>query len=84
MNIGADLYPLPGGKLDGNNSIGGQISLGSLAAATSGIVPMKPVARRSGKSTNNTRLSSSISFALTQANASKGPRSLPISACAKR
>jgi hypothetical protein len=28
MNIGLDLYPLPGGKLDGNNSIGGQISLG--------------------------------------------------------
>jgi hypothetical protein len=26
--IGLDLYPLPGGKLDGNNSIGGQISLG--------------------------------------------------------
>ena len=26
--IGFDLYPLPGNKLDGNNSIGGQISLG--------------------------------------------------------
>ncbi|MFM9148335.1 MAG: FAD-dependent oxidoreductase, partial [Verrucomicrobiota bacterium] len=26
--IGFDLYPLPGDKLDGNNSIGGQISLG--------------------------------------------------------
>ncbi|WP_309722338.1 FAD-dependent oxidoreductase [Armatimonas sp.] len=26
--IGLDLYPLPGGKLDGNNSIRGQISLG--------------------------------------------------------
>ena len=26
--IGFDLYPLPGGKLDGNNSIGGQFSLG--------------------------------------------------------
>ncbi|MBB6050814.1 FAD-dependent oxidoreductase [Armatimonas rosea] len=26
--IGLDLYPLPGGKLDGNNSIHGQISLG--------------------------------------------------------
>ena len=26
--IGFDLYPLPGKKLDGNNSIGGQISLG--------------------------------------------------------
>jgi len=26
--IGVDLYPLPGGKLDGNNSIGGQFSLG--------------------------------------------------------
>lgn len=26
--IGLDLYPLPGAKLDGNNSIGGQISLG--------------------------------------------------------
>ncbi len=25
---GFDLYPLPGGKLDGNNSIGGQFSLG--------------------------------------------------------
>ena len=28
LNVGLDLYPLPGGKLDGNNSIGGQISLG--------------------------------------------------------
>ena len=26
--VGFDLYPLPGNKLDGNNSIGGQISLG--------------------------------------------------------
>jgi FAD dependent oxidoreductase len=26
--VGFDLYPLPGGKIDGNNSIGGQISLG--------------------------------------------------------
>ena len=26
--VGLDLYPLAGGKLDGNNSIGGQISLG--------------------------------------------------------
>jgi FAD dependent oxidoreductase len=26
--VGFDMYPLPGGKLDGNNSIGGQISLG--------------------------------------------------------
>ncbi|MEZ6153248.1 MAG: FAD-dependent oxidoreductase [Pirellulaceae bacterium] len=26
--VGFDLYPLPGGKLDGNNSIGGQFSLG--------------------------------------------------------
>nr|WP_261342992.1 FAD-dependent oxidoreductase [Gimesia algae] len=26
--LGWDLYPLPGGKLDGNNSIGGQFSLG--------------------------------------------------------
>lgn len=26
--VGFDLYPLPGGKFDGNNSIGGQISLG--------------------------------------------------------
>ncbi|MDG2012374.1 MAG: FAD-dependent oxidoreductase [Pirellulaceae bacterium] len=28
VNVGFDLYPLPGGKLDGNNSIGGQFSLG--------------------------------------------------------
>jgi hypothetical protein len=28
LNVGLDLYPLPGDKLDGNNSIGGQISLG--------------------------------------------------------
>lgn len=28
LKIGLDLYPLPGGKLDGNNSIGGQLSLG--------------------------------------------------------
>jgi len=27
-NVGFDLYELPGGKLDGNNSIGGQFSLG--------------------------------------------------------
>jgi hypothetical protein len=26
--VGFDLYPLPGGKFDGNNSIGGQFSLG--------------------------------------------------------
>ncbi len=26
--VGFDLYPLPGGKLDGNNSIGGQFSIG--------------------------------------------------------
>jgi FAD dependent oxidoreductase len=26
--VGFDMYPLPGGKIDGNNSIGGQISLG--------------------------------------------------------
>ena len=26
--VGLDLYPLPGGKFDGNNSIHGQISLG--------------------------------------------------------
>ncbi len=30
--IGVDLYPLPGGKLDGNNSIGGQFSLGLVGA----------------------------------------------------
>jgi hypothetical protein len=28
VRIGFDLYPLPGDKLDGNNSIGGQFSLG--------------------------------------------------------
>jgi len=28
IKIGFDLYPIPGGKLDGNNSIGGQFSLG--------------------------------------------------------
>ncbi len=28
IRVGFDLYPLPGGKLDGNNSIGGQFSLG--------------------------------------------------------
>ena len=28
VKIGFDLYPLPGGKLDGNNSIHGQLSLG--------------------------------------------------------
>jgi hypothetical protein len=28
--VGFDLYPLPGGKFDGNNSIGGQISLGMI------------------------------------------------------
>ncbi|MAX37774.1 FAD-dependent oxidoreductase [Gimesia sp.] len=30
--LGWDLYPLPGGKLDGNNSIGGQFSLGLVGA----------------------------------------------------
>ncbi len=30
--VGWDLYPLPGGKLDGNNSIGGQFSLGLVGA----------------------------------------------------
>lgn len=33
--IGLDLYPLPGGKLDGNNSIGGQLSLGLVGACNS-------------------------------------------------
>ncbi|MFN9641552.1 MAG: FAD-dependent oxidoreductase [Pirellula sp.] len=33
--IGFDLYPLPGDKLDGNNSIGGQISFGLLGACNS-------------------------------------------------
>jgi hypothetical protein len=28
IKVGFDQYPLPGGKLDGNNSIGGQLSLG--------------------------------------------------------
>ena len=30
--VGLDLYPLPGGKIDGNNSIHGQISLGLVGA----------------------------------------------------
>lgn len=30
--VGLDLYPLPGDKLDGNNSIGGQFSLGLVGA----------------------------------------------------
>ena len=30
--VGFDLYPLPGGKLDGNNSIHGQVSLGLVGA----------------------------------------------------
>lgn len=30
--VGFDLYPLPGGKLDGNNSIGGQVSFGLIGA----------------------------------------------------
>lgn len=33
--IGFDLYPLPGVKLDGNNSIGGQISFGLIGACNS-------------------------------------------------
>lgn len=32
-SAGFDLYPLPGGKLDGNNSIGGQFSLGLIGGA---------------------------------------------------
>ncbi len=31
-HVGFDLYPLPGKKVDGNNSIGGQISLGLVGA----------------------------------------------------
>ncbi len=31
-SVGFDLYPLPGKKLDGNNSIGGQISFGLIGA----------------------------------------------------
>ena len=31
--IGFDLYPLPGNKLDGNNSIGGQFSIGLVGGA---------------------------------------------------
>ena len=31
-NVGWDMYPIPGGKLDGNNSIGGQFSLGFVGA----------------------------------------------------
>ncbi len=32
--VGFDLYPLPGDKLDGNNSIGGQFSLGLVGGGT--------------------------------------------------
>lgn len=32
--IGFDLYPLPGNKLDGNNSIGGQFSIGLIGGGT--------------------------------------------------
>jgi hypothetical protein len=32
--IGFDLYPLPGGKLDGNNSIGGQFSIGLIGGGS--------------------------------------------------
>jgi len=32
--VGFDLYPLPGGKLDGNNSIGGQFSIGLVGGGT--------------------------------------------------
>jgi len=32
--VGFDLYPLPGAKFDGNNSIGGQISLGLVGGGT--------------------------------------------------
>lgn len=32
-HVGLDLYPLPGKKLDGNNSIGGQFSLGLVGGA---------------------------------------------------
>lgn len=33
--VGFDLYPLPGNKFDGNNSIGGQFSLGLVGGANS-------------------------------------------------
>lgn len=32
--VGFDLYPLPGKKLDGNNSIGGQLSIGLVGGGT--------------------------------------------------
>ncbi|TWT94166.1 FAD-dependent oxidoreductase [Neorhodopirellula pilleata] len=32
--VGFDLYPLPGNKLDGNNSIGGQFSIGLVGGGT--------------------------------------------------
>ena len=35
VKVGFDLYPLPGGKLDGNNSIHGQLSLGWVGACNS-------------------------------------------------
>ena len=43
--IGIDLYPLPGGKLDGNNSIGGQFSLG-LVGACNGWSEASPAERQ--------------------------------------
>lgn len=35
VRVGFDLYPIPGGKLDGNNSIGGQFSLGLVGGGNS-------------------------------------------------
>ena len=58
--VGFDLYPLPGNKLDGNNSIGGQLSIGPSAAVSTGIHPTKRDANPSGRNISSTRLSLSL------------------------
>jgi hypothetical protein len=56
--VGFDLYPLPGGKLDGNNSIGGQFSLGLVGGGNDWHSADEAGRRRSGKHTSSTRSSS--------------------------
>ncbi len=61
IKLGFDLYPLPGGKLDGNNSIHGQLSLGLVGGCNTWHNADEAGARKFGKTTNNTRWSSCIS-----------------------
>jgi choline dehydrogenase-like flavoprotein len=55
--VGFDLYPLPGDKVDGNNSIGHQFSIGLVGGGNDWHKPTRPGGKRSGRPTSNTRWS---------------------------